>query len=143
MCRRARCRGCEVSATTAPKRSRKTRRLEDWPPMLKLKRGAEHLRELSVEIERFEGEEPASVIAEFRPDRPGHDFRYEIDPSRAEAALGWKAPHDFETGIARTIDWYLANQPWWEGVRAAREIADHAVWLAVTMHCSRMLGSTS
>jgi dTDP-glucose 4,6-dehydratase len=53
-------------------------------------------------------------------DRPGHDFRYEIDPSRTEAALNWKAPHDFETGIARTIDWYLANRPWWEAVRAAR-----------------------
>lgn len=53
-------------------------------------------------------------------DRPGHDFRYEIDPTRTEAALGWKAPHDFETGLARTIDWYLANTAWWQGVRAAR-----------------------
>ena len=53
-------------------------------------------------------------------DRPGHDFRYEIDPSRAEAALDWKAPHDFETGLARTIDWYLDNRAWWEKVRAAR-----------------------
>ena len=53
-------------------------------------------------------------------DRPGHDFRYEIDPARTEAALGWTAPHDFETGLARTIDWYLDNQAWWEGVRAAR-----------------------
>ncbi len=53
-------------------------------------------------------------------DRPGHDFRYEIDPSRTEAALAWKAPHDFETGLARTIDWYLDNRAWWEPVRAAR-----------------------
>jgi nucleoside-diphosphate-sugar epimerase len=59
----------------------------------------------------------------FRPfvvDRPGHDFRYEIDPSRAEAALGWTAPHDFETGLARTIDWCLAHRDWWQGLRDAR-----------------------
>ena len=43
-----------------------------------------------------------------------------IDPSRSEAALGWKAPHDFETGLARTIDWYLDHRAWWEHVRAAR-----------------------
>ncbi|WP_428487642.1 dTDP-glucose 4,6-dehydratase [Rhodopila sp.] len=53
-------------------------------------------------------------------DRPGHDFRYEIDPSRTEAALAWKAPHDFETGLARTIDWYLDNRTWWQDIRAAR-----------------------
>jgi dTDP-glucose 4,6-dehydratase len=63
---------------------------------------------------------PRERLIRFVTDRPGHDFRYEIDPSAAEAALGWKAPHDFETGLARTIDWYLANRAWWEGVRAAR-----------------------
>jgi dTDP-glucose 4,6-dehydratase len=59
-------------------------------------------------------------LIRFVTDRPGHDFRYEIDPSRTEAALEWKAPHDFETGLGLTIDWYLANQSWWESVRAAR-----------------------
>jgi dTDP-glucose 4,6-dehydratase len=63
---------------------------------------------------------PRERLIRFVTDRPGHDFRYEIDPTRSEAALDWKAPHDFETGIGLTIDWYLANQPWWEGVRAAR-----------------------
>ena len=63
---------------------------------------------------------PRARLIHFVTDRPGHDFRYEIDPARTEAALGWTAPHDFETGLARTIDWYLDNQPWWEGVRAAR-----------------------
>ncbi len=53
-------------------------------------------------------------------DRPGHDFRYEIDPTHAETALAWKAPHDFESGLGKTIDWYLANETWWEGVRAKR-----------------------
>ena len=62
---------------------------------------------------------PRTRLISFVTDRPGHDFRYEIDPSRAEAALGWKAPHDFETGLGRTIDWYLANRAWWEKIRAA------------------------
>ncbi len=63
---------------------------------------------------------PRERLIGFVTDRPGHDFRYEIDPSRTEAALNWRAPHDFETGLARTIDWYLAHRPWWEAIRAAR-----------------------
>jgi dTDP-glucose 4,6-dehydratase len=63
---------------------------------------------------------PRERLITFVGDRPGHDFRYEIDPSRTEAALGWTAPHDFETGLALTIDWYLANRDWWQTVRAAR-----------------------
>jgi dTDP-glucose 4,6-dehydratase len=63
---------------------------------------------------------PRENLIKFVTDRPGHDFRYEIDPARTEAALDWRAPHDFERGLARTIDWYLANRPWWEGIREAR-----------------------
>jgi dTDP-glucose 4,6-dehydratase len=63
---------------------------------------------------------PRERLIHFVHDRPGHDFRYAIDPARAEAALGWRAPHDFETGLARTIDWYLDHREWWQGVRAGR-----------------------
>ena len=63
---------------------------------------------------------PRERLIRFVTDRPGHDFRYEIDPSRSEQALDWKAPHDFERGLARTIDWYLDNRDWWEALRAAR-----------------------
>jgi dTDP-glucose 4,6-dehydratase len=63
---------------------------------------------------------PRERLIHFVTDRPGHDFRYEIDPSRTEVALAWTAPHDFEAGLARTIDWYLDNRAWWERVRAAR-----------------------
>jgi len=63
---------------------------------------------------------PRERLINFVADRPGHDFRYEIDPSRSEAALGWRAPNDFETGLARTVDWYLANSSWWQRIRAAR-----------------------
>ncbi len=63
---------------------------------------------------------PRSRLIRFVADRPGHDFRYEINPSRAEAELAWTAPHDFETGLARTVDWYLANSAWWQPLRAGR-----------------------
>lgn len=57
-------------------------------------------------------------LIQYVRDRPGHDHRYEIDPSSAETALNWRAEHDFERGLAVTIDWYLANQSWWQGIRA-------------------------
>ncbi len=63
---------------------------------------------------------PRTRLITYVTDRPGHDFRYEIDPSRAEAALEWTAPHDFDAGLGRTVDWYLANRAWWEGIRAKR-----------------------
>ena len=59
-------------------------------------------------------------LIRFVTDRPGHDHRYEIDPSRAEAAIEWTAPHDFERGLARTIGWYLDNRAWWERIRGGR-----------------------
>ncbi|NVN11433.1 dTDP-glucose 4,6-dehydratase [Nguyenibacter vanlangensis] len=54
-------------------------------------------------------------------DRPGHDFRYEIDPAHAESALGWRARHDFETGIRRTVQWYLDNRDWWTALQARHD----------------------
>ena len=56
----------------------------------------------------------------FVQDRPGHDNRYEIDPGSAEAALTWRAAHDFERGLAATIDWYLEHRDWWEAIRAKK-----------------------
>jgi dTDP-glucose 4,6-dehydratase len=54
----------------------------------------------------------------FVADRPGHDRRYAIDPGKAEAELGWRQQESFETGLAKTVDWYLANRAWWEPIRA-------------------------
>jgi dTDP-glucose 4,6-dehydratase len=51
-------------------------------------------------------------------DRPGHDARYAIDASKIESELGWRAKHDFESGIRATVSWYLANRVWWERVRS-------------------------
>jgi dTDP-glucose 4,6-dehydratase len=49
-------------------------------------------------------------------DRPGHDRRYAIDASKLERELGWKPFETFETGIQKTVQWYLDNQEWTEGV---------------------------
>lgn len=54
-------------------------------------------------------------LIEFVEDRPGHDRRYAIDPSKIEA-LGWKPLHSFESGIAETIQWYQQNQLWWQRI---------------------------
>lgn len=51
-------------------------------------------------------------LIRFVTDRPGHDFRYAIDPSAAETALGWRAERSFEDGLRETVQWYLANRGW-------------------------------
>jgi dTDP-glucose 4,6-dehydratase len=53
-------------------------------------------------------------------DRPGHDRRYAIDPTKSEQELGWTPLETFETGLARTVDWYLANGWWWRPIREQR-----------------------
>ncbi len=49
-------------------------------------------------------------------DRPGHDFRYAVDTSKIERELGWKPQETFETGMAKTVEWYLSNQTWCDAV---------------------------
>lgn len=51
-------------------------------------------------------------------DRPGHDQRYAIDASKIERELGWKPKETFETGLRKTVEWYLANEQWWDRVRS-------------------------
>ncbi len=48
----------------------------------------------------------------FVADRPGHDLRYAVDPSRLERELGWRAAVDFDRGIRETVQWYLDNRAW-------------------------------
>jgi dTDP-glucose 4,6-dehydratase len=59
-------------------------------------------------------------LIHFVTDRPGHDFRYEIDPSHAESALDWRAGHDFPRGLRKTIAWYMENRVWWQAIRDGR-----------------------
>lgn len=58
---------------------------------------------------------PESLI-HFVKDRPGHDLRYAMDPTKIETELGWKPKYTFETGIPQTIDWYLTHREWWEHI---------------------------
>lgn len=50
-------------------------------------------------------------------DRPGHDARYAIDATKLEAELGWKAQENFDSGIEKTVKWYLDNEWWWAPLR--------------------------
>jgi dTDP-glucose 4,6-dehydratase len=63
---------------------------------------------------------PRERLITFVKDRPGHDFRYAMDPSSAERAMGWKPRYDFEAGLEQTLRWYLANEAWWGPIRARR-----------------------
>lgn len=49
-------------------------------------------------------------------DRPGHDARYAIDATKLESELGWKAEENFDSGIEKTVRWYLENQSWWQPI---------------------------
>jgi len=53
----------------------------------------------------------------FVKDRPGHDLRYAIDSSKLQNKLGWSPKETFETGIRKTIDWYLDNKTWWQEIQ--------------------------
>jgi dTDP-glucose 4,6-dehydratase len=58
------------------------------------------------------------TLITFVTDRPGHDLRYAIDATRISTELGWKPRETFESGLRKTVEWYLANRSWWERVRS-------------------------
>ena len=62
-------------------------------------------------------EQPRRNLIKFVTDRPGHDQRYAIDATKLETELGWRAQENFETGIEKTIQWYLDNASWWQPLR--------------------------
>jgi dTDP-glucose 4,6-dehydratase len=59
---------------------------------------------------------PHRQLAKYVTDRPGHDRRYAIDARKLESELGWRAQESFETGLRKTVEWYLANAAWVEDV---------------------------
>jgi dTDP-glucose 4,6-dehydratase len=59
---------------------------------------------------------PHRGLISFVTDRPGHDRRYAIDATKIEDELGWRAQESFESGIAKTVAWYLQNRPWWQAI---------------------------
>ncbi|ANQ23065.1 dTDP-glucose 4,6-dehydratase [Vibrio natriegens] len=62
------------------------------------------------------GVEKYSDLITYVTDRPGHDVRYAIDASKIERELGWKPEETFESGIRKTVEWYLNNKEWWSRV---------------------------
>jgi len=64
---------------------------------------------------RSDGKSYSSQIT-YVTDRPGHDRRYAIDASKIERDLGWRLAETFESGIQKTVEWYLSNQDWVENV---------------------------
>lgn len=60
-----------------------------------------------------------SQLIEFVEDRPGHDKRYAIDASKIQSELGWVPSETFESGLSKTVEWYLANQEWWSRILRA------------------------
>jgi dTDP-glucose 4,6-dehydratase len=62
---------------------------------------------------------PRENLIRFVTDRPGHDARYAIDATKLENELGWRAQEDFDSGIQKTVQWYLDNEWWWRPFRKA------------------------
>jgi dTDP-glucose 4,6-dehydratase len=60
---------------------------------------------------------PRTELIEFVTDRPGHDARYAIDASKLESELGWRAQENFDTGIEKTVQWYIDNEWWWQPLK--------------------------
>tara|TARA_Y100000296_G_scaffold37900_1_gene43843 strand:+ start:2743 stop:3789 length:1047 start_codon:yes stop_codon:yes gene_type:complete len=72
-------------------------------------------------LEELAPEKPAGVekyedLITFAKDRPGHDVRYAIDASKIEKELGWKPEETFESGLKKTVEWYLNNTVWWKNL---------------------------
>jgi dTDP-glucose 4,6-dehydratase len=71
----------------------------------------------SVLDELVPGNRPREELIEFVTDRPGHDARYAIDATKLETELGWRAKENFDSGIEKTVQWYLDNEWWWRPLR--------------------------
>ena len=72
-------------------------------------------------LDELKPEKPSAIksyreLIAFVNDRPGHDLRYAIDASKIQRELGWKPDESFESGIRKTVEWYLSNEAWWQKV---------------------------
>jgi dTDP-glucose 4,6-dehydratase len=65
---------------------------------------------------RLLGKDDSAIV--YVKDRPGHDMRYAIDPTKIKNDLGWYPETDFDTGLQKTVDWYLSHRDWWEHVKS-------------------------
>ena len=72
---------------------------------------------------------PHEQLIAFVADRPGHDFRYAVSTEKIAKELGWAPAESFDSGMARTVDWYLKNRAWWDRLVTGRQ-ADERLGLA-------------
>jgi len=63
---------------------------------------------------------PHARLIRFVEDRPGHDWRYAMDDGKLRRELGWRPSESLETGLRKTVRWYLENRTWWEPIRTGR-----------------------
>ena len=85
------------------------------------KANIEVVKTICALLEELVPEKPAGVaryedLITFVQDRPGHDVRYAIDSAKISKELGWKPQETFESGIRKTVQWYLDNKTWWQNV---------------------------
>ncbi|MGF6147834.1 dTDP-glucose 4,6-dehydratase 2 [Kingella potus] len=85
------------------------------------KTNLEVVRTVCALLEELAPEKPAGVhryadLITFVPDRPGHDARYAIDAAKIARELGWQPQETFDSGIRKTVQWYLDNRDWWQNV---------------------------
>ena len=82
------------------------------------RRNIDVVRRICAVLDRLvPADRPREELIEYVTDRPGHDARYAIDATKLETELGWRAQENFETGIEKTIRWYLDNEWWWQPLR--------------------------
>lgn len=82
-------------------------------------RNIDLVRTICATLDRLRpGDAPYGDLIEFVTDRPGHDARYAIDPSRMRAELDWRPSVTLEQGLERTVRWYLDNEAWWQPLMA-------------------------
>lgn len=70
------------------------------------------------------GAKPYADQIEYVTDRPGHDMRYAIDPTRIREELGWRPSVTIEQGLEKTVQWYLGNEAWWQALRSRAGVGE-------------------
>lgn len=88
------------------------------------RRNIDLVRTICAELDKQSPKEDGSYADQitFVDDRPGHDARYAIDPSRIREELGWRPSVTVEQGLARTVRWYLDNEAWWRPLQARQGV---------------------
>ncbi len=82
------------------------------------RRNIDVVRRICAVLDEYSpADKPREELIEFVTDRPGHDARYAIDATKLETELGWRAQENFDTGIEKTVRWYLDNEWWWQPLR--------------------------